>query len=253
MDKHLKELDFEKNIKTKFTEKNKENVLNRIHQGDQNPSIKPKRHYFQNALTIVFAVGLLFLSFTLISYDGSKEQAGEMHDLNKNSNNQDTVTGMEAGKGEDENKARRKLVVGGEFILWDPETLKYYDYKTDTYTDYDYLDSNYNLYVAHLRAALITDNAIFMSYKTINHTLFKRYLDSILFFLNIVDYGEERADEFKLAIQLIEKAIQQNVEKGDPILDEIHMLLHELDEYYNAEPVRDHHTTQNGLKFPEVE
>lgn len=59
MDKHLKELNFEEKIKTSFTEDNKRMIMNEIHKVEQNRITKP--HYFQNILTVVLTVGVLFL------------------------------------------------------------------------------------------------------------------------------------------------------------------------------------------------
>lgn len=141
---------------------------------------------------------------------------------------------------EDNEKEKEELEVGAYFdYFWSPESL-------DTHDDYDYSDSNYNLYVAHLRAALITDNAIFLPGR-MDYFTYRRYLDSILFYLNEIVPGKEKIEEFQMAVQLAEQAIDNEVEKGDPILDDLHMILHELDEYYNAEAFQDHITTENGI------
>lgn len=232
LDKHLKEFNFEENINSTFTEENKQNVLGKINEIEKK---RNKKHsIFANGLTLAFSVGLLIFGFNFVSnnIEGTKE-----NELILNQNGEEPT---EIIATEDDEKEKEELEVGAYFdYFWSPESL-------DTHEDYDYSDSNYNLYVAHLRAALITDNAIFLPGR-MDYFTYRRYLDSILFYLNEIVPGKEKIEEFQMAVQLAEQAIDNEVEKGDPILDDLHMILHELDEYYNAEAFQDHITTENGI------
>ncbi|MEK3995391.1 polyphosphate kinase [Psychrobacillus sp. FSL K6-2365] len=232
MDKHLKEFNFEENINSTFTEENKQNVLGKINEIEKKSN--KKHSIFANGLTLAFSVGLLIFGFNFVSnnIEGTKE-----NELILNQNREEPT---EIIATEDNEKEKEELEVGAYFdYFWSPESL-------DTHDDYDYSDSNYNLYVAHLRAALITDNAIFLPGR-MDYFTYRRYLDSILFYLNEIVPGKEKIEEFQMAVQLAEQAIDNEVEKGDPILDDLHMILHELDEYYNAEAFQDHITTENGI------
>lgn len=241
LDKHLKEFNFEEKINSTFTEENKQNVLGKINEIEKKRN--RKQRYFANGLTSAFSVGLLILGFNFVSNNigGTKENAAESNNteseliLNPNGEEPTEVIATE-----DDEKEKEELEVGAYFnYFWSPESL-------NTHENYDYSDSNYNLYVAHLRAALITDNAIFLPGR-MDYSTYKRYLDSILFYLNEIVPGSEKIKEFQMAVQLAEQAIDNEVEKGDPILDDLHMVLHELDEYYNAEAFQDHITTENGI------
>src|SRR5690625_119021 len=52
--------------------------------------------------------------------------------------------------------------------------------------------------------------------------------------LNGIIYDGDKEDALQRAIDLTDQAIEENVEKGDPILDEIHQIVHELLEYFNG-------------------
>ncbi|MEK5209683.1 polyphosphate kinase [Psychrobacillus sp. FSL H8-0510] len=241
MDKHLKEFNFEENINSTFTEENKQNVLGKIN--DIEKKRNKKQSLFANGLTLAFSVGLLIFGFNFVSnnIEGTKENVAESNDTeNELILNQNGEEPTQTIATEDDEKEKEELEVGAYFdYFWSPESL-------DTHEDYDYSDSNYNLYIAHLRAALITDNAIFLTGR-MDYSTYKRYLDSILFYLNEIVPGEEKIEEFQMAVKLAEQAIDNEVEKGDPILDDLHMVLHELDEYYNAEAFQDHITNENGI------
>lgn len=240
LDKHLKEFNFEEKINTTFTEENKKRVLGKIDEIEKKR--KKKNSYFANGLTLAFSVGLLIFGFNFVSnnIEGTKENAADSNTESELILNQNGEEPTEVIATEDDEKEKEELEVGAYFdYFWYPEKL-------NTHEDYDYSDSNYNLYVAHLRAALITDNAIFLPGR-MDYSTYKRYLDSILFYLNEIVPGEEKIEEFQMAVQLAEQAIDNEVEKGDPILDDLHMILHELDEYYNAEAFQDHITSENGI------
>jgi len=251
LDKHLKEFNFDEKINTTFTEENKQSVLGKIN--DIEKKRNKKHNYFSNGLTLAFSVGLIILGFTFVSnnIEGTKENASDPNNTeNELILNQNGEEPMEVLTTEDDDKEKEELEVGAYFDdFWNPESLSKRNSKTGIYEHYDYSDSNYNLYVAHLRAALITDNALFLSQEMMDYSNYKRYLNSILFFLNEIEPGGEKIDEFQMAIQLAEQAIENDVEKGDPILDELHMILHELDEYYNAEALQDHVTSESGIIF----
>jgi len=257
LDKHLKEFNFDENINTTFTEENKQSVLEKINEIEKKR--KKKQSYFANGLTLAFSAGLIILGYTFVSnnIEGTKENASDPNntenELILNQNGKETNEVL-ASEDDDDDKKKEELEVGAYFDeFWNPESLSKRNSKTGIYEHYDYSDSNYNLYVAHLRAALITDNAIFLSREMMDYSNYKRYLDSILFFLHEIEPGGEKIDEYQMAIQLAEQAIENDVEKGDPILDELHMILHELDEYYNAEALQDHVTSQFGIRFNSVE
>lgn len=252
MDKHLKELNFEKNIKTSFTEKDKKMILNEIHKVEQNRITKP--HYFQNVLTVVLTVGVLFFGIIFFNnHEGTKENTGETNQtenhLGKNQNNEGSLAVSDNDK-EQENE-KKVLKVGRKFTFWDPERFNKYDYKTETYTYYDFSDSNYNLYAAHLKAAVITDNAIYMSANELEPSIYVQYLESIIFLLENIEHGEdeEKIEEFKKAEQLAKLALKQGVSDWEPTLEELHEMLHELDEYYNVHPFKDGITGSNGLQL----
>lgn len=130
----------------------------------------------------------------------------------------------------------------------------------DTYGDdvnYDYSDPNYNLYASHLKAAVITQNAIYMAgslHGEVDHPTFIEYLESIILFLDNIEPGEDKLQEFIKAKQIAEQALEQEVSRWDPILDELHEVLHELDEYYNVKPFIDVRTSHDGMIiFPDDE
>ncbi|ALC85264.1 hypothetical protein AM499_05115 [Bacillus sp. FJAT-22090] len=252
MGKYLKEFNFDEKIKTYFTEENKQRVLEKINEIEKKRNKKP--YYFQNALTLAFTIGLIILGFTLISnnLEGTKENAGELNKTenefiqNQNNDESNEVLGT---VDDDEEKKKEKLKVGAHLELRSPETNLTWNKETKEYEKYDYTDSNYNLYVAHLRAALITDNALYTRYPSMDYTTYQKYLGSILFYLNEIEPDEEKIEELKMAIKLSEQAIETNAQKGDPILDELHLILHELDEYFNLYPFVDHITNEDGLQF----
>ncbi|MFJ5771693.1 polyphosphate kinase [Psychrobacillus sp. NPDC093180] len=253
MDKYLKELNFEEKINTSFTEENKQSVLIKINEIEKTG--KPKQYYFQHVLTLAFTAGLVIFGYTFISnnIEGINENAGEPNIIEKgltqNQNEEESIEilGME----EDEDKKKEKLKAGVYRPNGNPESDLIWDHEKRESIPYDYSNSNYNLYVAHLRAAMITDNGLYIRHRTMPNTTFIRYLESILFYLNEIEPGEEKNDELQMAIQLAEQALNNNVEKGDPTLDELHMILHELDEYFNKNPFEDSVETEFGVKIKE--
>ncbi|MEK5185402.1 polyphosphate kinase [Solibacillus sp. FSL R5-0691] len=252
MDKHLKELNFEEKIKTSFTEDNKRMIMNEIHKVEQNRITKP--HYFQNILTVVLTVGVLFFGFIYVNnHEGTNEIAGDTNQtenhLGKNQNNEGSLAVSDNDK-EQENE-KKVLEVGRKFTFWDPERFYKYDYKTETYTYYDFSDSNYNLYAAHLKAAVITDNAIYMSPNELEPSIYVQYLESIIYLLENIEHGEdkEKNEEFKKAAQLAKLALKQGVSNWEPTLEELHEVLHELDEHYNTNPFKDGITGSNGIRL----
>lgn len=255
MDKHLKELNFEKKIKTSFTEDNKRMIMNEIHKVEQNRITKP--HYFQNVLTVVLTVGVLFFGFIYVNSEGFKEKAGETNHLGSQQGKNQNDEGSIAIPDNDKEQEKKELVVGGKYSLWDAETLSKRDPETDKVIYYDYSDPNYNLFAAHLKAAVITQNSIYMAggiHGEVDHRTFIEYLESIILFLDNIKPGEDKLLEFKKAKQIAEQALEQEVSRWDPILDELHEVLHELDEYYNVKPFIDGRTSHDGLIiFPESE
>ena len=67
--------------------------------------------------------------------------------------------------------------------------------------------------------------------------------------IELGEAGKEKLDQFNKVNQLVEQAIKNKVEQGDPILDEIHLILHELDEYYNVKPFIDGEMSPDGIHF----
>lgn len=253
MDKHLKELNLEDKINITFTEGNKMNVLNKISKIDEKKQNK-KKQFFQKGLALTFASCLVAFAFAFVLYsqedrnDSLENAQGIENEKMMNQNGDEPSLVLEEDK-EEENDNKNELKVGADYEFWNPETGKKWDSKTKTYIHYDYSDPNYNLYVAHLRAALITDNAFYMGHRMMDNDSFTRYLDSILFYLNKIKPTEEKMIEFQAVVDLAEQAINENVEKGDPILDELHSKLHDLDEYYNVKPFLDDITSQDGVLF----
>ncbi|WP_339195874.1 polyphosphate kinase [Solibacillus sp. FSL R5-0449] len=256
MDKHLKELNYEKNLKTSFTKENKRMVLDKIHKVEQNRKTKP--HYFQNALAVVLTGAVLFLGITFISNnDVVLENASETNQSENQLGNNQNDEGSIAVPDNDKEQEKKELVVGGKYSLWDAETLSKRDPDTDKVIYYDYSDPNYNLFAAHLKAAVITQNSIYMAggiHGEVDHPTFIEYLESIILFLDNIKPGEDKLLEFKKAKQIAEQALEQEVSRWDPILDELHEVLHELDEYYNVNPFIDGRTSHDGMIiFPEPE
>lgn len=248
MDKQLKELDFEKKINVTFTEENKRNVLNKIQKVEQKKMSKP--HYLQNALTFTFTIGLIFFSYTMFANNDVQESAEYSTQLNNQTppNSGDTKTVI-TSEGDKESK---QLKVGGEYTFWDPITLTRVDSDTNTRIQYDYSDPNYNLFAAHLKAAAITENTIFMGAVMGNeiptHTIYINYLNEILLLLGNIEPSEENLEELMQAKQITQRVLDEEISKRDPILDELHMILHDLDEYYNVKPFKDNVMTQDGLQ-----
>lgn len=248
MDKYLKKINFKERVNTQFTEQSKKNVLEKINKIEQKRN--NKKHYFQDVFTVVFSIGVIILGFTFFynNLESANENAPEPQNEFNLPNNKESIEVLGT---DDEDKESEKVKVGGYFKQhWDAIALKKWNPKTNSYTHYDYSDSNYNLFITHLSAAMITDNGLLVFYDEINEELYKKYLDSILFYLNKIEPTEEKINEFQKAIQLTEQAINNNVKKGDPILDELHLIIHELDEYYNAEPFTDGFTDEFGNLWP---
>lgn len=255
MNKHIKKMDFENKVNVSFTKENKQDVLNKIKQIEEKRS---KKHRLRNNFTLAFSlafslgiivIGLMFISNT--SENSSNFDTEPNHNVTLNQPENPPIDDIES-----EDKEIRELIVDGHYVYyWDPESLTTLNASTNTYYYYDYTDSNFNLFLAHLRAAIITDNAFLWGERFkdgVDDTDYQTYLESIRFFLNKIKLGEagkEKLDEFNKVHQLVEQAIENKVEKGDPILDEIHHILHELDEYYNAEPFIDGETDPYGFRF----
>lgn len=256
MNKHLKEIDFENKVNVSFTKENKQDTINKIKQIEEK---RRKKHHLRNTFTLAFSLafslGIIVIGLVFIS-----NKSKDSKDLNTEPNHTVTLNQPDEDHPIDvvefEDKEIRELIVGGHYsYYWDPETLSEWDSRTHTLHYYDYTDSNYNLFVAHLRAATITDNAFLWGERFkdgLDDTDYQTYLESIQLFLNRIELagaGKEKLDEFNRVDQLVEQAIKNRVEQGDPILDEIHHILHELDEYYNAKPFIDGKTDPYGWYF----
>lgn len=248
LDKYLKKINFKEKVNTSFTEQSKKNVLEKINKIEQKHN--NKKHYFQDVFTVVFSIGVIIFGFTFFynNLESSNEKAAEPQNEFNLPNNKESIEVLGT---EDEDKESQKLKVGGYYKQrWDALDLKKWDSKTNTISQYDYSDPNYNLFLAHLSAAMITDNGLLVWLEEIDEELYKEYLNSILVFLNKIEPSEEKINEFQKAVQLAEQAINNNVKKGDSILDELHLILHDLDEYYNAEPFIDGYTDEFGNLWP---
>lgn len=246
MDNQLKELDFEKKINVTFTEENKRNVLNKIQKVEQKKMSKP--HYLQNALTFTFTIGLIFFGYTMFANNDVQESAEYSTQLNNqtppNSGDSKAVITSEG------DKESKQLKVGGEYDSWNAITFARVDPETNIRVEYDFSDPNYNLFAAHLKAAAITENAIFMGAVRGNeiptHTIYINYLNEILLLLDNIEPSEENIEELTQAKQITQRVLDEEISKRDPILDELHMILHELDEYYNVKPFIDNGMTTDG-------
>ncbi|MEK4385802.1 polyphosphate kinase [Solibacillus sp. FSL W7-1464] len=246
MDKQLKELDFEKKINVTFTEENKRNVLNKIQKVEQKKIYKP--HYLQNALTFTFTIGLIFFGYTMFANNDVQESAEDSTQLNNqtppNSGDSNAVITSEV------DKEHKQLKVGAKYSYWDPITFTRVDTETNKRVEYDFSDPNYNLFAAHLKAAAITENTIFMGAVRGNeiptHTMYINYLNEILLLLGNIEPSEENIEELTQAKQIAQRVLDEEISKWDPILDELHMILHDLDEYYNVKPFKDNVMTEDG-------
>ncbi|ATP40868.1 polyphosphate kinase [Solibacillus sp. R5-41] len=248
MDKQLKELDFEKKINVTFTEENKRNVLNKIQKVEQKKMSKP--HYLQNALTFTFTIGLIFFGYTMFANNDVQESAEDSTQLNNqtppNSGDSNAVITSEV------DKEHKQLKVSAKYSYWDPITFTRVDTETNKRVEYDFSDPNYNLFAAHLKAAAITENTIFMGAVRGNeiptHTIYIKYLNEILLLLGNIEPSQENLEELTQAKQITQRVLDEEISKRDPILDELHMILHDLDEYYNVKPFKDNVMTQDGLQ-----
>ena len=248
-------MDFENKVKVSFTKENKQDVLNKIKQIEEKQSKKHhSRNTFTLAFSLVFSLGIIIIGFMFIS-NNSKDFKNFDTEPNYNVTLVQPENHSIDGE-ESEDKEIRELIVGGHYVYyWDPVSLNSLNASTNTTYYYDYTDSNFNLFLAHLRAATITDNALLLASRFkdgIDDTTYQTYLEGIQFFLNKIELGEagkEKLDQFNKVNQLVEQAIKNKVEQGDPILDEIHLILHELDEYYNVQPFIDGEMSPDGIHF----
>src|SRR5690606_5149528 len=94
---------------------------------------------------------------------------------------------------------------------------------------------------AHSLSAIITGNfyPFFGEEPPATVEEIQPYLESILNHLNAITYDEENEERIRLAIDLTSSALEIKAEPGDPLYEEIHAVLHELDEYYNQNPYLD--------------
>lgn len=227
MDKQLKELDFEGKIPTSFTEKDKQKVLTKIK--DVEPRRKNKYHYFPKLLTAVVLTGLIFVGFVVGSHSFENGEGNAEGPIVKEDQDQHAQEKME----EDEQK-KEKLKVGA-YVNRDEPDLNY---------------SNYNLYMAHLRSAIITGNGIYGNGRTpMDEVVFREYLESISTYLTKIEYSGEKEDVLLKTIELTNKAIENSTQKGDQTLDDIHAMIHELAEYFNTNPFVDDKTNERGVQF----
>lgn len=147
-------------------------------------------------------------------------------------------------------KEHKQLKVGAKYSYWDPITFTRVDTETNKRVEYDFSDPNYNLFAAHLKAAAITENTIFMGAVRGNeiptHTMYINYLNEILLLLGNIEPSEENIEELTQAKQIAQRVLDEEISKWDPILDELHMILHDLDEYYNVKPFKDNVMTEDG-------
>lgn len=96
--------------------------------------------------------------------------------------------------------------------------------------------TNDNLRLAHNEIAVITNRASFNNGgEPINQDLLQDHLYGVKGLLTAIQYDGEKKDELQKAIDLTNLAIDQNAGKGDPILDDIHQIVHDLLEYFDGE------------------
>ncbi|GAB3807747.1 hypothetical protein [Virgibacillus kimchii] len=111
--------------------------------------------------------------------------------------------------------------------------------------------TNDNLRLAHTEIAVITYNASFNNGgKPINQDLFQDHLYGVKGLLTAIQYDGEKKDELQKAIDLTNQAIEQNAGKGDPILDDIHQIVHDLLEYFDGE-AKDIEVDETGVPINE--
>ena len=95
--------------------------------------------------------------------------------------------------------------------------------------------SNSKLHLAHLSIAVITYNTTFNNDgRPLNQEDFEDLLNRVKENLDGIIYDGDKEDELQKAIDLTDQAIEQNTGKGDPILDDIHQIVHGLLEYFNG-------------------
>lgn len=104
----------------------------------------------------------------------------------------------------------------------------------NTYPKYE---SNFNLYFAHLNASVFVDKSkVNNGGKPLSAEDYKSILNEMKKNLSEIKYdnnGEKKA-ELDKAIKLVNQAIQSKAKKGDPIFNEIHQTIHDLDVYFNT-------------------
>jgi hypothetical protein len=95
--------------------------------------------------------------------------------------------------------------------------------------------SNSKLFMAHLIIASITHNTTFDNGgEPFTQEQLKDSLNQVKLNLSEIKYDGEKKNKLQRAIVLTDQAIEENVGKGDPILDDIHQIVHELLEHFNG-------------------
>ncbi|MGJ9458503.1 hypothetical protein [Oceanobacillus sp. CF4.6] len=96
--------------------------------------------------------------------------------------------------------------------------------------------SNFKLDKAHSLSSILAEKA---SVKNNGEPLaadqVRSYLEDIRFDLMDIEYSGEKEEELQKAIDLTSKAFMDEAKLGDPILDDIHTIIHELNIYFNLD------------------
>ncbi|WP_096271856.1 hypothetical protein [Paucisalibacillus globulus] len=249
MDKQLRNLNFDDKIQTVFSDEGRQNVVKRIKKLEKKPRLKL---YIPKFVSTLVVTGVLFLGIVLISneYNSPRETNTGSH-ASESINESNSEDGSHYSLDVDNNKDPDEIINGiiDEFSKDQLKVDAYVDRQDSTYNPY-----NYSLYMAHLDSAVMTGNYFYHSaFEGPPNTIeeIQLYLESILEHLNMIVYEEESEERIKEVIELTNHAIERKANLDDPIYDEIHDILHQLDEYYNMNPFIDDITTEGGAVVPE--
>ncbi|WP_067730777.1 hypothetical protein [Oceanobacillus damuensis] len=118
------------------------------------------------------------------------------------------------------------------------------------FSDPSFYQSNYLLRAAHTGASIITLNINFnngglaVDKESIQETL--EHIEERLTLITEYSSGHKKADDIQRAIDLTNQALADGADLGDPILDEIHEIIHELDEYFNVDRLEEEKVDKYG-------
>ncbi|MCC2248891.1 hypothetical protein JUJ52_02825 [Virgibacillus sp. AGTR] len=224
MNKRLENLntDIENKIPTSFTGVDKHEILERIRNGKSNPHRNRMYHLFPKIITAAIVAALIFIGIGITSGDKTNFlNNGGVNSGGPIQSHKEYVDEQQKKEKLSSDEAEEYLTVGGK-----ANPAEY--------------SSNFHLYMAHLASAGLTNNtSVDNKGEPLGKEEVKSILESINESLSKIKYEGEKEEQLQEVIKLTNQAIKEDVIIGNKKLNDIHNILHELDNYFNENPFQD--------------